>query len=88
MKCRGGTPGVTKFGQRPLGAGYRVCLPSLFGRPGAPFGGREIRRSLRQVCVSRESLLLAGRPAGRVMAFFAARLRAWATRGPRPASRR
>ena len=39
-------PGVTAFGQRLVDAGYRVYLPSLFGRPGAPFGGSEMRRSL------------------------------------------
>jgi dienelactone hydrolase len=54
-------PGVTKFGQRLVDAGYRVYLPSLFGRPGAPFGGSEMRRTLRQVCVSREFHLLADR---------------------------
>jgi dienelactone hydrolase len=54
-------PGVTKFGQRLVDAGYRVYLPSLFGRPDAPFGGGEMLRSLRQVCVSREFLLLADR---------------------------
>jgi dienelactone hydrolase len=53
--------GVTKFGQRLVDAGYRVYLPSLFGRPGAPFGGSEMRRTLRQVCVSREFHLLADR---------------------------
>jgi len=54
-------PGVTAFGQRLVDAGYRAYLPSLFGRPGAPFGGSEMRRSLRQVCVSREFVLLADR---------------------------
>jgi dienelactone hydrolase len=54
-------PGVTKFGQRLVDAGYRVYLPSLFGRPGAPFGGSEMRHTLRQVCVSREFFLLADR---------------------------
>jgi len=54
-------PGVTKFGQRLVDAGFRVYLPSLFGRPGAPFGGSEMRRTLRQVCVSREFHLLADR---------------------------
>ena len=63
-------PGVTKFGQRLVDAGYRVYLPSLFGRPGAPFGGSEMRRALRQVCVSREFVLLADRtqPGGDVAA--------------------
>jgi dienelactone hydrolase len=54
-------PGVTRFGQRLVDAGYRVYLPSLFGRPGAPFGGAEMRRALWRVCVSREFRLLADR---------------------------
>lgn len=54
-------PGVIKFGQRLVDAGYRVYLPSLFGHPGAPFGGAEMRHALRQVCVSREFHLLADR---------------------------
>jgi len=39
-------PGVTAFGQRLVDAGYRVYLPSLFGRPGAPFTGGETARSM------------------------------------------
>jgi dienelactone hydrolase len=54
-------PGVTAFGQRLVETGYRVYLPSLFGRPGRPFGGSAMRRSLWQVCVSREFVLLADR---------------------------
>lgn len=54
-------PGVIAFGQRLVGAGYRVYLPSLFGRPGVPFGGREILRSIAAVCVSREFTMLADR---------------------------
>src|SRR5215470_17205182 len=54
-------PGATAFGQRLAGAGYRVYLPSLFGRAGVPFGGRETARSLLRVCVSREFVLLADR---------------------------
>jgi dienelactone hydrolase len=54
-------PGVTAFGQRLVEAGYRVYLPSMFGRPGKTFGGSEMRRSLWQVCVSREFVLLADR---------------------------
>jgi dienelactone hydrolase len=54
-------PGVTAFGQRLVGAGYRVYLPSLFGRPGAPFAGREMFRSIAAVCVSREFTMLADR---------------------------
>jgi dienelactone hydrolase len=54
-------PGMTAFGQRLADAGFRVYLPSLFGRPGKPFAGREMRRSLWQVCVSREFVMLADR---------------------------
>jgi dienelactone hydrolase len=54
-------PGVTAFGQRLVDAGFTVYLPSLFGRPGAPYGGRELLRSMLRVCVSREFLLLADR---------------------------
>jgi dienelactone hydrolase len=54
-------PGVTVFGQRLVDAGYRVYLPSLFGRPGAPFNGRETRSTLMRLCVSREFYLLADR---------------------------
>jgi dienelactone hydrolase len=54
-------PGVTAFGQRLVDAGYRVYLPSLFGHPGAPFNGKEMRGSLMRVCVSREFYLLADR---------------------------
>ncbi len=54
-------PGVIAFGQRLVGAGYRVYLPSLFGRPGAAFSGREMVRSIARVCVSREFAILADR---------------------------
>ncbi len=54
-------PGVTAFGQRLVDAGFTVYLPSLFGRPGAPFAGREMARSLLRVCVSREFVMLADR---------------------------
>jgi dienelactone hydrolase len=54
-------PGMTAFGQRLVDAGYRVYLPSLFGRPGAPFATREMLRSLTGVCVSREFAVLANR---------------------------
>jgi dienelactone hydrolase len=54
-------PGVIAFGQRLVDAGYRVYLPSLFGRPGAPPTGREMLRAIPAVCVSREFTLLADR---------------------------
>jgi hypothetical protein len=54
-------PGVTAFGQRLVDAGYRVYLPSLFGRPGAPPTGGETLRVLPRVCVSREFTMLANR---------------------------
>jgi dienelactone hydrolase len=56
-------PGMAVFGQRLVDAGYRVYLPSLFGRPGAPLSGKEIRNSLMRVCVSREFYMLADRTA-------------------------
>ncbi len=52
-------PGVVAFGQRLVEAGYRVYLPSLFGRPGAAFSGGELVRSMTRVCVSREFTILA-----------------------------
>ena len=55
------TPGVITFGQRLIDAGYRAYLPSLFGRPGAPFSGGALGRSMWHVCVSREFVLLADR---------------------------
>jgi dienelactone hydrolase len=54
-------PGVVTFARRLLGAGYRVYLPSLFGRPGEPFGAGPLLRSVLRVCVSREFAVLADR---------------------------
>ena len=52
-------PGMAAFGQRVADAGYRVYLPSLFGRPGAPLNNKQIRNSLMRICVSREFYMLA-----------------------------
>jgi dienelactone hydrolase len=54
-------PGVTAFGQRLVDAGYRVYLPSLFGRPGIPFTAPAMAGSLLRACVSREFVMLADR---------------------------
>lgn len=54
-------PLVTEFGQRLVDEGYTVFMPSLFGRPGAPFAGGPMIRALGEVCVSREFSLLATR---------------------------
>lgn len=54
-------PGVIDFARRLIAAGYTVYLPSLFGRPAAPATGREITRSILQVCVAREFTKLADR---------------------------
>jgi len=55
------TPGMIAFGQRLVDAGYRVYLPSVFGRPGTPFSAGALSRSMWHVCVSREFHLLADR---------------------------
>ena len=47
-------PGVAAFARRLVQAGFTTYLPSLFGRPGAPFGAAELLRSMPRVCVSRE----------------------------------
>jgi len=52
-------PGVVDFGRRLLDAGYTVYLPSLFGRPGAPYSAGGSMRSMLRVCISREFRLLA-----------------------------
>jgi len=52
---------VIAFGQRLIDAGYRAYLPSLFGRPGAPFSGGALGQSMWHVCMSREFVLLADR---------------------------
>ncbi|WP_277454281.1 dienelactone hydrolase family protein [Janibacter sp. DB-40] len=54
-------PGVIDFARRLIAAGYTVYLPSLFGRPAAPATGREVLRSILQVCVAREFTKLADR---------------------------
>lgn len=54
-------PGVIAFARRLIAAGYTVYLPSLYGRPAAPANGREVLRSLLQVCVAREFTKLANR---------------------------
>jgi dienelactone hydrolase len=54
-------PGMLAFAQRLLAAGYTVYLPSLFGRPGEPFGAGPLLRSVLRVCVSREFAILADR---------------------------
>jgi dienelactone hydrolase len=51
-------PVVTEFGQRLVDGGYTVFMPSLFGRPGAPFAGGPILRALGEICVSREFSML------------------------------
>ena len=54
-------PGVVELGQRLVDAGYTVYLPSLFGRPGEPFGIGATLRSVLRVCVAREFTILADR---------------------------
>ena len=54
-------PGVIDFARRLIAADYTVYLPSLYGRPAAPANGREILRSIVQICVAREFTKLANR---------------------------
>jgi dienelactone hydrolase len=54
-------PGVIDFARRLIAAGYTVYLPSLYGRPAARANGREILRSIVQICVAREFTKLADR---------------------------
>jgi dienelactone hydrolase len=54
-------PDVIDFARRLIAAGYSVYLPSLYGRPAAAANGREIVRSILQVCVAREFTKLADR---------------------------
>jgi dienelactone hydrolase len=54
-------PGMVAFAQRLIAAGYRVYLPSLFGRPSQPANTRALVGSILRVCVSREFAILADR---------------------------
>src|SRR5262245_14067836 len=55
----GPTPDVIAFAEEVVAAGHTVVMPHLFGRPEEPPGGVAMLRSLGQVCVSREFVLLA-----------------------------
>jgi dienelactone hydrolase len=54
-------PGMVEFGRRLIDAGFSVHLPSLFGRPGAPFSAGAAVRAITRVCISREFAVLADR---------------------------
>ncbi len=47
-------PEVIEFGRRVVDAGLSVYMPSLFGRPGKPFGWGYTIRSISRACVARE----------------------------------
>lgn len=53
------TPEVADFSRRVAAEGYRVSMPVLFGRPGAPFSYRSTVRELAKACISREFHVLA-----------------------------
>lgn len=53
------TPKVVGFGEEVVAAGFTVVMPSLFGTPGAPMGGRSVARAMAQVCISKEFTKLA-----------------------------
>ncbi|HNB84631.1 MAG TPA: dienelactone hydrolase family protein [Pseudomonadales bacterium] len=48
------TPQVQAFADRVADAGFTVCLPWLFGVPGAPLSGGYLFRSMLGACVRRE----------------------------------
>lgn len=54
-------PGVLDFADRLIAAGYRVYLPSLFGRPGAAVTTGATVLSIARICISREFVVLADR---------------------------
>ena len=54
-------PGVLDFANRLIAAGYRVYLPSLFGRPGAAATTGATVRSIARICISREFVVLTDR---------------------------
>lgn len=47
-------PAVAGFGRRLVAEGFTVYMPSLFGRPGKPFGMVYSATALARACVSRE----------------------------------
>jgi len=53
------TPSVIGFGEELVEAGYTVVMPHLFGDPERGMGPLSVASSLRQVCVSREFVVLA-----------------------------
>ncbi|HZP55058.1 dienelactone hydrolase family protein [Actinocrinis sp.] len=53
------TPEVIAFAEEVVARGFTVVLPSLFGRDAAAVSGREMLRSVAQVCISREFSLFA-----------------------------
>jgi dienelactone hydrolase len=53
------TPTVANFARKVAERGFRVTMPHLFGTDGAPASGRTFRKSLQEVCISREFTLFA-----------------------------
>lgn len=53
------TPAVLDFAEDVVARGFTVVMPSLFGRPGARAGARELVRSIVTVCVRREFTMFA-----------------------------
>ncbi len=47
-------PGVVDFGRRVVERGFHVRMPSLFGKPGKPFGVAYAMRSMVSGCVAKE----------------------------------
>lgn len=57
-------PGVVDLAHRLLDRGFRVYLPSLFGKPGAEITTGALVRAVARVCVSREFRGLTRQPSG------------------------
>ena len=69
------TPEVAGFARRVADEGYRVSMPLLFGKPGAPYSNRYVARELAKACISREFHVLALRRHSPITSWLRALLR-------------
>lgn len=66
------TPEVADFARRVVDEGFAVCVPSLFGTPGAPTTPATTARTIASVCVRREISVLASRRSSPIMPYLRA----------------